>query len=560
MATPAELSTSILPFLGSTARRILDGERALLSPIELVDPGSERTVAREVCQGAASSVDRTALAAALEADNERWGHPLASELSKRLANPATPVVVTGQQPGFLGGPIYTLSKIAAAVEWARQITEARDEGDGVPPAVPVFWMAGEDHDFGEMAQWCLSMPKELLSGGLGDDPQPLVPVGGRSIPPGVVPLLEELGDQASPWLSSWLGQARDLYRDSVSWTDGFARLLVRLLGERCPLLLDAQAPAVKRTQQPALEKLVTERALVDQRLDERARGLEASGFRHQVKHAPGWSPLFEVAEDGCRRRIGWVGDDGYRVRGDDDVRPVSGLLEMIDRSPERISPGVLARPAIQDAMLGTSVFVVGPGELSYLPQVAPVYELVGARPARVALRPQCLLLDGRRSKQLRELVESGLALGLLLGPFDELEEALAASADDGAIDRLEMRFDGLLEELGALAAETDPGLEKPARKTADQIRRGLGAFRGKHQAALARRDETRRGRIESLREQCLPGGKLQERTLSSVCVPGVFGEHAIAALFDQLELDPSRLRIITPGSVTNPDLARRNSD
>ena len=544
----AQLSTPIRPFLGATARRLLDGERELLAPVELVEPGTESEVARQASSSCVSrpAAPRTELAEALGHANQSWGHPRARVLAEALADPSTPVVVTGQQPGFLGGPIYTLCKIVAAVKWAELITSVGDEIEGSMPAVAVFWMAGEDHDFDEMSQWCLSLPGELRSGGLGEDPQPLVPMGSRAIPDHVPALLEELGAAASPWLSSCLREAAAVYANSTSWTEGFARLLVSLLGDRCPLLLDAEDPAIKRTQQAALSKLVSERAAVAEALDDRAVALEANGFEHQVRHAPEWSPLFEVGDDGCRRRIGWVGDDAYQLRGSDDPLPVTRLEELIESTPERVSPGVLARPAVQDAMLSTSVFVVGPGELSYLPQVAPVYELIGARPARLALRPQCLLLDERRSGQLSHLIDDGLPLGLILGPMEDLEQVLAAEADDGSMDRLEGRFDELLDELATLGRKTDPGLVKPASKTADQIRRGLGMFRDKHKAALARRNETRRGRIDTLRSLCLPGGKLQERVLSSVCVPGVFGEAAITALFEQLEIDPRELRIITP--------------
>ncbi len=53
-------------------------------------------------------------------------------------------MVTGQQPGFLGGPLYTLHKIATAVALARQLTAAGR------PTVPVFWSGDDDDDLAEV--------------------------------------------------------------------------------------------------------------------------------------------------------------------------------------------------------------------------------------------------------------------------------------------------------------------------------------------------------------------------------------------------------------------------
>src|SRR5436305_10911494 len=63
---------------------------------------------------------------------------------RRLAQPGTVAVVTGQQVGLFSGPAYTIYKAIAAAHVARQLT-AR----GIP-AVPVFWLATEDHDFAEV--------------------------------------------------------------------------------------------------------------------------------------------------------------------------------------------------------------------------------------------------------------------------------------------------------------------------------------------------------------------------------------------------------------------------
>lgn len=65
---------------------------------------------------------------------------------RALRDPAAVVVATGQQAGIAGGPLFTIAKAIAAARWARRI-----ESETGKPAVAVFWIASDDHDFDEVA-------------------------------------------------------------------------------------------------------------------------------------------------------------------------------------------------------------------------------------------------------------------------------------------------------------------------------------------------------------------------------------------------------------------------
>ena len=73
----------------------------------------------------------------------RAGNPESASLDQ-LAQPGTVAVVTGQQGGLLSGPAYTVYKALTAVKITRQLQQ-----EGVR-AVPVFWLATEDHDLAEV--------------------------------------------------------------------------------------------------------------------------------------------------------------------------------------------------------------------------------------------------------------------------------------------------------------------------------------------------------------------------------------------------------------------------
>src|SRR5438094_8117297 len=90
--------------------------------------------------------DRASVARLLQRQQQERGAPAAArDAATRLADPATVAVVTGQQAGVFGGPMYTLLKALTALQLARK-TE-REHG---APAVAIFWVEAEDHDWAEI--------------------------------------------------------------------------------------------------------------------------------------------------------------------------------------------------------------------------------------------------------------------------------------------------------------------------------------------------------------------------------------------------------------------------
>ncbi|MCB0752873.1 MAG: bacillithiol biosynthesis BshC, partial [Ignavibacteriae bacterium] len=59
----------------------------------------------------------------------------------------TIAVFTGQQLGLMGGPLYTIYKIFTTIKLTEHLINNFKEFN----FVPVFWMAGDDHDFEEIA-------------------------------------------------------------------------------------------------------------------------------------------------------------------------------------------------------------------------------------------------------------------------------------------------------------------------------------------------------------------------------------------------------------------------
>ncbi len=502
----------------------------LLAPLGFVAPGAAPGAARPV-------TGRGELARSLAVANAAYGHPRAEELAAKLADPATAVVATGQQTGLFGGPLLALVKAAAAVRWAESIEAAGR------PAVAVFWMATEDHDFAEIATATFPASDGLRRLALGEDPAPLAPVGLRTVGPRVVELLAELAAlYPAEWFRAWLERLGTWWRPEARFGEAFARQLAATFGGRSPLLLDAQLPELKQAERPHLVRLVERRADLARAVVEREAAILARGHGLQVAPQPNASPLF-LLRAGARRRIEWRGETGFALRGLDGELPLAELLETLEGNPAAVSPGVLARPAIQDAVLGTTLLLLGPGEMAYLPQAAPTYALLDVSLPEVALRPRALVLDRRQSEHLAEL---GLTLSELLTDAAAAERRLGERAGGGFVAAVRERILGEVATLAAPAQTLDPTLEKPLEKTRETIERALEAFASKVAAAAGRRDDLVGRRFAQLRDALLPDGAPQERVLSAAYFPGRYGERFGEALLDQLDLDPRRLSLIDP--------------
>ena len=516
MTAALELDLLARGDLPPLATAYLEGrDRDLLEPVRFLDAG-------ELPAGPAPGVDRTELARALQVANAAYGHPAAETLAERLSDPATRVVVTGQQPGLYGGPLYAFAKMAAAVQWAAAIEAAGE------PAVAVYWVATEDHDWTEVAQATFLTRAGVRRLDLGDDPAPLLPVGMRSFGPGLEAARAELDGVDLP---------NDWYRPNARFGEAFCRFMVSTLGERAPLMLDSMLPEVKQLQRPILTALVDRRAELEAAQAAADAEIERRGYPLQVRPQPGLSPLF-MLHGRERRRIAWA-EGGYALRGLDDVRPLDELRKILDDNPSVISPGVLARPAVQDALLGTTLQIMGPAELSYMAQVAPAYSVLDVEPPWTTLRPQTMVLEERQAGHLQEL---GVSLGELLDV--ELDHLITDKLGEDLVGPARQRIGAVLGDLHGPLVAVDPGLEAPLRKTTQHVGRGLDQLNGKVAAAVARRLQVWRQRLDQVRTTCLPDGVRQERLLSVAHFVARYGGGFGEAFLEQLGLDPRRLHVI----------------
>jgi bacillithiol biosynthesis cysteine-adding enzyme BshC len=306
-----------------------------------------------------------------------------------LAQPGTVAVVTGQQVGLFSGPAYTIYKALTAVRLASQLSE-----QGIP-AVPMFWLATEDHDVAEVDHVFIfgpdHRPAQLSLAAAGKSERP---VGGIPIAAPPVDRLREVL-AGFPYGEEVAEMVRVAYPDGVTFGRAFRALLERLLAGRGLLFVDPLDESVRRLAAPLLQETVRQDEGLHAKLIERGKQLEEAGYHAQVHVEAKTSLVFLL--DGERRTTLRRQNGEYTSKEKQAGDRKYSAAELIARG-EQLSPNALLRPVVQDYVLPTVAYVGGPAELAYMAQSQVLYrELLGRMPVMVS-RGGFTLLDARTAK------------------------------------------------------------------------------------------------------------------------------------------------------------------
>ena len=452
---------------------------------------------------------RNELRDALLLRNEAWSAPaIVRERIGELAEPRAVVVVTGQQTGLFGGPLFTLYKALTTVELATRLR--RELGR---PVIPVFWMASEDHDVAEADH------VQLLdrTGGLttvrhNSWPSPLgyIPANLR-LGPAILETLKQIWDllpqtEFVPSLREALGQA---FAPERTLSDAFAHWMVHLLGASGLVLADGADPALKRLAARILRQETEEAPRSSQGVLMASESLRALGYPVQIEARPDGVNCFLLREG--RHALAREGER-VRLRDSGQTIAAADLQRLALEEPERLSPNVILRPIVQDAIFPTIAYVAGPGELAYFAQLRPVYQAFGVQMPLIVPRATLTLVEPRVA-QLLERFHLSLP-DLTREPEQLASRVLRAQLPADFESTLTKARDGVSEIFRGVAeaiAVVDPTLRATAGQTSGHIQGHLDQLERKAVQALKRREAETRQQVQRVREALMPGGKPQER-------------------------------------------------
>ena len=408
----------------------------------------------------------------------------------KLAGGEVLAVTTGQQPGLFTGPLYTIYKALSVIALARRLE--RDRGVRV---VPVFWVAGDDHDFAEANHATfLNTAGDLARIVLRERPAeaPLLPLARERGGDEIRAALEQLkaGTPDTEFKTDVLRWLEPAYRPEATLADACAEALNALLGSQGLAVFRAHDRGAKQAAAPWV-----------------LRGLD-----HTL--ADGYTPVFVEAAQG-RDRLEPNGD-AYRTRRSGERFTRADLAGVAREAPERLSPNVLLRPVIEAALLPTVAYAGGPAELKYLPEAAPLYQSLGVAPQAPVPRWSGVMVEGRVEKLMER---HRLDLTAFARQPGELEARLVRDElPPEAVATLTTLRQGIEEQYGRLlesVTKIDPTLERTVQSARNAALSGAQAIEKKLIASLKRLEgETLVRQIARARAVVYPEGQPQERVLT----------------------------------------------
>ncbi len=438
-------------------------------------------------------------------------------------------VTTGQQPGLFTGPLYTVFKALTAAALAEQL--ARRWGR---PVVPVFWVAGDDHDFAEVNHCAvLTADGALKTVTLRERAADAVMLPAYREPLGAdgVAALTALEAALPPSefraeTMAWLGGA---YTAQRSVAEAHAVALAELLAPFGVVVCRGWHGALKRAAGEVILGALRAAQPLDEALAREAARLGAAGAEAPVAVGEGMTLAMLEAKFG-RDRLR-VADGAFVTRRSGERVTLKDIEGVLRSTPELISPNVLLRPAVEAHLFPTVAYVGGPAELSYLRQTAPVFaHLAVPKPVAVG-RLSGFLVEAKTDKALERF---GLSTRDLARPEGELATALFKEALPEEAARSLAALRAALGErwaaVQAAAGSLDKTLERPVETARNQALHAADEIEKRLVAALKRRNETSLQQLARARASLYPGGEAQERVLTLASFLARYGGELLPAL------------------------------
>jgi bacillithiol biosynthesis cysteine-adding enzyme BshC len=468
-----------------------------------------------------------------------------------LESPDTLAVVTGQQAGILGGPIYTFYKAFTAIQLAKSLSEQFQELS----FVPIFWIESEDHDLDEVSKIHLLgeggsdglkeikyTPSSLLNEALsGENERWRKQVGPTLLEE--APLKEffekmRASLSTTPFSDEIDGMLRRIYAPGRSFAVAFASILLEYFGNDGLLVIDANSRELKSFAVDLFRREIETSPQLSEKIILQSVRLEGA-YHAQVK--PRALNLFYVNEHGDRlplverepgaNSVGSGAERTFFLTGSRKVFSLSELLTELETRPERFSPNVVMRPHYQDGLLPTVAYVAGPGEIAYFAQFQTAYEWSGLPMPLIHPRVSATLIEERLERILAKFhISAEDILSGADGQNSAIFDALIDSKLPGKFERAIGEVDITLEALRDSVSNADQTLNAALTALKGKVLTTIRDFQNKTLAAERKRHATEKAQLDKLFTALIPSGELQERELNLAYFLNKYGPSFIESL------------------------------
>lgn len=523
------------------------------------NPESEEDWKDRIDKVSRMSFNREALANALHTINKNLGASQATLGNiKKLRNETTQCIVTGQQTGILGGPLYSLYKAATTIKKAKSLSKS-EEID----VVPVFWMASEDHDFEEAREVSLIDGSKIKK--VKVDKKPGVgnnnpfktshnysyikePVGWIDINTSVKSLMIEA---RHAWTDTnfkeWCQEVlQETIKEDETLSAWFGRMYLKLFKDEGLIIIDPLNSAIRQLGVDFLKTAMSQSDEIINSVKEAGMELEALGYSPLIKPRDGATGLYYLERG---ERIPIIHEEGlFTIRDGDECEAFCNneLKTRIESHPEEFSTNVILRPVIQDHYLPTIAYVAGPGEASYYAQLKRAYGFFEKEMPIILPRENYTVCSGTLKEDLSKL---GLDVEkILMNDQHAIEKDMLNEWDQIDVDSLfetfQQSFNQEYADLVEKLESIDEDILEISNKNKELITKQFDYLKQKSHRFHRRNYKEELKAIKRVFDWIKPYGGLQERALSPLNIMSQAGPDFIDFIVNELEYDRHH-RVIT---------------
>ncbi len=463
---------------------------------------------------------------------------------RNLGSGNTFAVVTGQQVGILGGPLYTAYKTMTAIALAKKLNAGYPQYN----FVPVFWLEGEDHDFDEIKSVGLLNPEgapsriDYLIGGKPIERNPGA-VGEILIDGFIDQFFEQVVQNLPPteFRPGIVETLRKAYAPSITFGKAFALLMNQLFPDDGLIFISANDSGLKKLLSPIFVKEIEDFPKVSQLIIQCSAQLEEE-YHAQIKTKA--LNLFMFHKGG--RYLPEPREHDFSLKGTRHFITKEELLRIASEHPEELSPNVALRPICQDTLLPTVAYVAGPSEIAYYAQLKNVYEFFGMKMPVIYPRASATIVEERVQKVMEKFDLD--VIDFFHNP-DGVQRKVAEMLSDIKIDEMfqdaSRRTNELLNEMKFGLNYIDSTLLGPLDATREKIGSHLDLLREKVSQAHQRKHETALRQLAKASNSLFPNKNYQERELSLLYFTNKYGPGFLKQLQDAISVDAFAHQILS---------------
>lgn len=495
---------------------------ASISFVGAVDGVSNCSTAA-VAAKAAPRADRSALIEALTAFNRRAGNAAeALAAIERLRDREALVVTGGQQAGLFGGPLYNVYKAVTVIQTAREASRELNR-----PVIPVFWIAGEDHDFDEVNHLYYMTGDAEAKKLKIDAPKPHIrtsvsrlELDSEAWVKALTQLDESLID--SEHKRGLMDRLHAITQASATLTDAYAKIIAWLFGHHGLVLMDSDDPAIRAIEAPMFLSLIEQNQAVNETLVHSDSLLRSSGYKPQVDISADAANLF-IFDRGERVLLHREGEV-YKSKKASRTYTKQELIELVREHPDQFSNNVMTRPIMQDYLFPVLATVLGQAEIAYWGLTKRAFHTVGMKMPILLPRLEFTLMDDNIHKHM---IHYGLTFDDVSKRFGKWRAEWLEQQDQvpfrERFAEIRSKFADEYRQLIELVTEVNPSLSTLGETNLGRIDDQIRYYEKKTAEAQELQHAAELKRLDRIACSLMPLAKPQERGYNVVAYLNRYG-------------------------------------